>query len=199
MRVLLAEDDPVIALGLERALTELGHEVVARAEDGLTAIRLASELLPDAILMDVHMPGCDGLTASREISAHRRLPIVAITAFDGADVVQGAIDAGVAAYLVKPVTARQVDSALRLAVSRHGEFEAMRAEVGRLAEALETRKLVERAKGVLMQRAGLTEAEAFGRIQRRARDTNRRMAAVARELLVADELLGPTEGTEPYR
>jgi AmiR/NasT family two-component response regulator len=187
--VLIAEDDPVIAMGLEHSLLEMGHEVVGRAEDGAKAVAEALRLLPDAVVMDLMMPGMDGIAACREISQRRRMPVVALTAFDDPGLVEGAIEAGVAAYLVKPVTARQVDSALRLAVSRHAEFEAMRQEVGRLAEALETRKLVERAKGILMKRGGLSEAEAFLRIQRRARESGRKMAEVAKEVIAAEELM----------
>jgi AmiR/NasT family two-component response regulator len=189
MRLLIAEDDPVIALGLEHTLVSLGHEVVARVDNGQQAIEATAALSPDAIVMDLMMPGVDGLSACRTLSAERRVPVVALTAYDNPDLVEEAIAAGVSAYLVKPVSPRQVDLALRLAVSRHEEFEAMRAEVGRLAEALETRKLVERAKGILMSRSGLSESEAFARIQRRARNANRRLAEVARQIIEAEELL----------
>ena len=170
MRVLIAEDDPIIALGLETKLAALGHDVV--------------------------MPGLDGLEAACAITRERPVPIVAITAHDQPEYLDRAIRCGVAAYLVKPVDARQVERALRLAVSRHGEFEAMRTEVGRLQDALETRRLVERAKGILMDRFGLAESDAFLRIQRRSRDTNRTMADVARQLIDAAELL-PTDDPAP--
>lgn len=189
MRLLIAEDDPVIGLTLEQTLAGLGHEVLSRVGDGRRAVEEAERTSPDAIVMDLMMPGMDGIAACRAIALRRRVPVVAITAYDNPALVQASIDAGVAAYLVKPVTARQVDSAIRLAVSRHEEFEAMREEVGRLSDALQTRKLVERAKGVLMARSGYSEHEAFARIQRRARDSNRRMAEVAREIIEADRLL----------
>lgn len=190
MRVLIAEDDPVIGLGLEAKLRTLGHDVVARVGDGHAAVEATLRLRPDAVVMDVVMPGLDGLTAARRISRHQRLPIVAITAHDRPEFIDAAIAAGVAAYLVKPVDGRQIDRALRLAASRHAEFEAMRAEVDRLSDALDNRKLVERAKGILMDRHGLSEHEAFLRVQRRARDTNHTMADVARQIIAADELLG---------
>jgi response regulator NasT len=189
MRVLIAEDDPVIALGLERKLAELGHEVVGRVGDGAAAVRAAASTRPDAILMDLVMPGMDGLEAARRVSAERSVAIVAITAHDDPHLVERAIAAGVAAYLVKPVDARQVDAALSLAVTRQAEFAALRAQVDELADALATRKLVERAKGVLMERAGLSEPQAFARIQRRARDRNETLAAVARQILDAAKLL----------
>ncbi|MGH8902980.1 MAG: ANTAR domain-containing response regulator [Egibacteraceae bacterium] len=189
MRVLIAEDDPVIALGLEAKLAALGHEVVGRVGDGQAAVALAERAQPDAIVMDLVMPGMDGLEAARQITSSRGVAIVAITAHDDPGLVARAIDAGVAAYLVKPVDARQVDSALRLAVARYAEFRALHAEVDRLADALETRKLVERAKGILMDRAGLGESEAFTRIQRRARSHNQTMSQVAREIIDTAKLL----------
>ncbi len=189
MRVLIAEDDPIIALGLETKLAALGHEVVARVADGHSAVREAARTCPDAVVMDVVMPGIDGLEAACAITRSRPVPIVAITAHDQSEFVERAIRCGVAAYLVKPVDGRQVERALRLAVSRYAEFETMRTEVGRLQEALETRRLVERAKGILMHRAGLPEEEAFLKIQRRARDSNRTMADVARQIIDAADIL----------
>ncbi|MGH8884240.1 MAG: ANTAR domain-containing response regulator [Egibacteraceae bacterium] len=189
MRVLIAEDDPVIALGLEAKLVALGHQVVGRVGDGEAAVAVAERAQPDAVVMDLVMPGMDGLEAARRITDSRGVAIVAITAYDDPDLVARAIDAGVAAYLVKPVDAGQVDSALRFAVARYTEFQALRAEVDRLADALEVRKLVERAKGILMDRAGLTESEAFIRIQRRARSRNQTMAQVAHEIIDAAKLL----------
>ncbi len=189
MRVLIAEDDPVIALGLESKLTAMGHEVVGRVGDGHAAVAVAEKALPDAVVMDLVMPGMDGLEAARRIARSRGVAIVAITAHDDPKLVARAIDVGVAAYLVKPVDARQVDSALRLAVARYTEFEALRAEVDRLSDALEARKLVERAKGILMDRAGLSESEAFTRIQSRARAHNQTMRHVATQIIDAAKLL----------
>ncbi|MPZ88216.1 MAG: response regulator [Nitriliruptorales bacterium] len=188
MRVLIAEDDPVIALGLEHKLVALGHEVVGWATDGEAAVDAVERAKPDAVVMDVVMPRVDGLEAARRISERNGVAIVAITAYDDPQLVDRAIAAGVAAYLVKPVDSRQIDSALHLAVRRHAEFAALRAQVDELSDALEARKLVERAKGVLMERSGLSEAEAFGRIQRRARDRNQSMADVAQQILDAAKL-----------
>jgi two-component system, response regulator PdtaR len=189
VRVLIAEDDPVIALGLEAKLAALGHHVVAWVADGHRAVEEAARTRPDAVVMDVVMPGLDGLEAACAITEARPVPIVVITAPDQPEYLERAIRCGVAAYLVKPVDGRQVERALRLAVSRHAEFEAMRSEVDRLQEALETRRLVERAKGILMDRLGLSEEDAFLRIQHRARDANRTMADVARQLIDASDIL----------
>lgn len=190
MRVLIAEDDPVIALSLERTLAALGHDVVARVDNGERAVSEAAVTLPDVMVLDLMLPGLSGLEVAKRVTAERRVPIVAVTAYDDPGLVEQAVERGVAAYLVKPVTPSQVGSALLLAVSRHGQLEAMRAEVDRLTDALETRKVVERAKGILMEHTHLSEADAFARIQRRARDNNQRMAEVAKEIIAARELLG---------
>jgi AmiR/NasT family two-component response regulator len=188
VRVLIAEDDPIIALALERRLVAAGHEVVARVGDGEAAVDAVAAHTPDAVIMDIVMPGMDGLEAARRISAANPVPIVAITAHDDPTLLERAIASGVAAYLVKPVDARQVETALTLAATRTAEFAALRAQVDELRDALEARKVIERAKGLLMDRAGLTEAQAFARIQRRARDTNTTMLAVARQVLDAASL-----------
>jgi two-component system, response regulator PdtaR len=190
VRVLIAEDDPVIALALERRLAGAGHEVVARVGDGAAAVAALARHAPDAVIMDIVMPGMDGLEAARRITATRPVPIVAITAHDDPGLLERAIASGVAAYLVKPVDARQVETALALAVTRTAEFQELREQVAELRDALEARKVIERAKGVLMDRVGLTEQQAFARIQKRARDTNTSMLAVARQVIEAAQLLG---------
>ena len=188
--MLIAEDDPIIAMGLERRLVDLGHEVIARVSNGQDAVDETARLRPEAVVMDVVMPRMDGLEAARRIrGTDGRTAIVAMTAYDDPELVDRAIEAGVAAYLVKPIDARQVESALQLAVSRQAEFEALRAQVDQLSDALEARKVVERAKGILMRRSGLSEAEAFKRIQRRARDRNVTMRAVAEQLIEASSML----------
>lgn len=189
MRVLIAEDDPIIALGLETKLAALGHEVVARVADGHSAVREAARTCPDAVVMDVVMPGIDGLEAACAITRSRPVPIVAITAHDQPEFVERAIRCGVAAYLVKPVDGRQVERALRLAVSRHAEFETMRTEVGRLQEALETRRLVERAKGILMERHGIDEEAAFDMLRDESRRTNRKLVDLAEAVVTSRAML----------
>ncbi|HLJ08408.1 MAG TPA: response regulator [Acidimicrobiia bacterium] len=190
MNVLIVEDDPVISLGLEQKLTELGYGLAGRAGTGSQAVERARELKPDIILMDVMIPEFDGLEAARRISAAGlRVPVVAITAHEDPDLVERAISVGVAAYLMKPVSRAQLRSALELARSRQNEFETLRSENADLRQALATRKLVERAKGVLMDQGGLTEADAFSAIQQQARRTGRTMAEVAGEIVRSSEVL----------
>jgi response regulator NasT len=200
MNVLIVEDDPVIAMGLEQKLTELGYGVAGRAGTGTQAIERALQLRPDAILMDLVIPEVDGLEAARRISAAGlQVPVVVITAHEDPDLIDGAISVGVAAYLMKPVSRAQLRSALELAVSRQTEFEALRSENADLRDALETRKLVERAKGFLMDRGKMSEADAFAAIQRRARESGRKMGDVAAEIVRAVDVLSDTLKAHPGR
>jgi AmiR/NasT family two-component response regulator len=189
LRVLVAEDDALTALNLREQLESLGHQVVAEARDGQEAVQLADRMRPDAVVMDIKMPGMDGVDAAREIAARQPCPIVLLTAYDEPDLVARAAEAGVFAYMMKPADARDLEPTLRLACSRFEEFQALRGQIDDLQDALRVRKVVERAKGILMERQGLTEAEAFRRMQKRARDTNRKLGEVAEIIIAADQLL----------
>jgi AmiR/NasT family two-component response regulator len=190
MKVLVVEDDPVIALGLEQKLTDLEYLVAGRASTGRQAVERALGLRPDAILMDLVLPDFNGLEAARRISAGGlQVPVVAVTAHEDPSLVEQAISVGVSAYLIKPVSRAQLRSALLLAMSRQAEFMALRGENADLRQALETRKLIERAKGVLMDQGHLGEAEAFTAIQRRARGSGRTMGDVAAQIVRASEAL----------
>ena len=198
MRILVAEDDPIIALGLAERLRSLGHEPIGPVHDGLAALELAQETEPDLYLFDIDMPRVDGLTAARSLAELGfRRPVVVITGVESPDLVDRAIEVGVSAYLTKPIDERELEAAIRLAAARHDEFLRLEAEVTRTEQALEDRKLVERAKGLLMDRVGLSEDEAFRRIQRLARDRNQRLAEIARTVIDNADLLGasrpPTE------
>ncbi|MBB4854719.1 response regulator NasT [Mycobacteroides chelonae] len=188
-RVLVAEDEALIRLDLVEMLHEEGYDVVGQAGDGQEAVDLAEELKPDLVIMDVKMPRRDGIDAASEIAAKRIAPIVILTAFSQRDLVEKARDAGAMAYLVKPFSKTDLVPAIEVAVSRFGELTALEKEVQTLAERLETRKLVERAKGVLQSTQGLTEPEAFKWIQRAAMDrrtTMKRVAEVVLETLDTD-------------
>lgn len=194
MRILIAEDDPVIAMALAARLKALGHEPLGPAADGRQAVELAHDDPPDLYLFDVDMPRLDGLAAARELSeAGLRRPIVVITGVDDPDLIERSIASGVSAYLTKPIDDRALDAGIRLAASRHEEFRALEAEVSKAQQALEDRKTIEQAKGLLIAATGISEPEAFRRIQRAARDRNLRLVEVARRIVEQRSLL---EGSE---
>ena len=166
MRVLIAEDDPVIALGLAERLRALGHEPIGPAGDGEQAVALARTSRPDLYLFDIEMPNVDGLAAAAQLAGEGlRRPVVVVTGVEDPGLVERSIASGVSAYLTKPIDARELDAAIKLAAARHAEFEALEAEVERAQQALEDRKLVERAKGLLMAALKLSEHDAFRRLQ----------------------------------
>jgi response regulator NasT len=182
-RVLIAEDEALIRLDLAEMLREEGYDVVGEAGDGQEAVDLALSLRPDLVIMDVKMPRRDGIDAAAEIAEKRIAPIVVLTAFSQRDLVEKARDAGAMAYLVKPFSVSDLIPAIELAVSRFGEFAALEREVADLSDRLETRKLVERAKGVLQAKHTMTEPEAFRWMQRAAMDRRTTMKRVAEVVL----------------
>jgi two-component system, response regulator PdtaR len=192
MRVLVAEDDPVIALGLAERLRTLGHEPIGPVNDGEQAVATAKESHPDLYLFDIEMPNLDGLAAAGRLADEGfRRPVVVITGVDDPSLVERSIASGVSAYLTKPIDARELEAAIELAQLRQAEFEALEAEVDRAQQALEDRKLVERAKGLLMSALQLSEQEAFRRLQKTARERNLRLAEVARRIVEQQSLLEP--------
>jgi AmiR/NasT family two-component response regulator len=192
MRVLIAEDDPLIALGLAERLRSLAHEPIGPAFDGEQAIEMAKESLPDLYLFDIEMPNVDGLEAATQLAGDGfRRPVVVVTGVDDPTLIERSIASGVSAYLTKPVDTRELDAAIGLAAARHSEFEALEAEVDRAQQALEDRKLVERAKGLLMSALNLSEQDAFRRLQLTARERNLRLADVAARIVEQQSLLEP--------
>ncbi len=189
MRVLIAEDEAIIRMDLREMLEEEGHEVVGEARDGAEAIRLARELRPDVVFMDIKMPGTDGLEAARALCDARVAPVVMVTAFSQASYVEEACAAGAMGYLVKPFAKHDVLPAMQIAVARFAEARALEEEAADLEERLETRKLLDRAKGVLMAR-GLSEPEAFRRLQKLAMDRRLPLKEVAQAVLLAEEARG---------
>jgi response regulator NasT len=182
-RVLIAEDEALIRLDLAEMLREEGFDVVGEAGDGEQAVKLANELEPDLVICDIKMPKMDGIAAAGQIMAKRIAPVVMLTAFSQRDLVERARDAGAMAYLVKPFEKRDLLPAIEMAMSRFAEIKALEAEVTGLRDRLEARKLIERAKGMLMTAHGLTEPEAFRWIQRAAMDNRTSMRAVAELVL----------------
>ena len=190
MRVLVAEDDAVIALGLAERLRTLGHEPIGPAADGEEAVALAKENLPDLYLFDIEMPTVDGLAAAARLTDDGlRRPVVVITGVEDPSLVERAIATGVSAYLTKPIDDRELAAAIELAHLRQAEFEALEAEVEKAQQALEDRKLVERAKGLLMTALKVSEQEAFRRLQTTARERNLRLADVAQRIVENQSLL----------
>jgi two-component system, response regulator PdtaR len=183
MRVLIAEDETIIRMDLRALLERAGHEVIGEARDGDEAVALAASLHPQLIVMDVKMPRLDGIDAARRILASRPVPIVMLTAYPQGELVDRAAEAGVFGYLVKPFREADLLPAIATARARFDELDAARAEAANLAEALEARRLIERAKGVLMRRDGLTEPEAFARIRRASQISGRPMRVIAEALL----------------
>jgi AmiR/NasT family two-component response regulator len=178
-RVLVAEDEAIIRLDLAEMLEEAGYDVVGQASDGEQAVALATSLRPDIVIMDVKMPVMDGISAAEQIGKERICPVVMLTAFSQTELVERARDAGVMAYIVKPFTASDVTPALDIALSRWAELKTLEAEIADLGDRLETRKAVDRAKGVLMTKLKISEADAFRWIQKTAMDRRMGMREVA--------------------
>jgi AmiR/NasT family two-component response regulator len=183
LRILVAEDETIIRLDLKSILERAGFEVCAEARDGVEAVELATSEQPDLAILDVKMPRLDGIEAARRILADRPIPIVVLTAYGQDELVARAVEAGVFGYLVKPFREEDLLPAIAAARARHAELEALRDEAESLAEALATRKVVERAKGLLMEREGLTEQEAFARLRRASQVSGRPMKVVAEALI----------------
>src|SRR5687768_16436486 len=189
-RVLVCEDEGLTALRLQASLKKLGYEVAGEARDGEEAVAAAARLQPDAILMDIRMPKLDGIAATERIMAARPTAIVMITAYSERELVDAALRAGASGYLVKPVSDDQIEPALQVALSRFSELSDLRGEIADLKEALEARKIVERAKGILMRRFQLAEDEAYRRLQKISRDRRQPLKDTAQQLIAAAELLG---------
>ncbi|WP_414819924.1 ANTAR domain-containing response regulator [Serinicoccus sp. CNJ-927] len=179
MRILLAEDEALIRMDLAEMLTEAGHTIVGQAADGEQAVALAQETSPDLVVMDIKMPGMDGLTAAEQIGRDGLAPVVMLTAFSDKNLVERARDAGVMSYVVKPFSAADVLPAIDIGRARWAERKALEAEVADLGERFETRKQVDRAKGLLMSQLKLSEADAFRWIQKAAMDRRLSMREVA--------------------
>jgi AmiR/NasT family two-component response regulator len=192
MKVLIAEDDPVVALGLTERVRSLGHDPIGPVGDGEEAVAEAKASLPDLYLFDIEMPNLDGLAAAVQLAGEGlRRPVVIVTGVDDPSLVERSIASGVSAYLTKPIDTRELEAAIKLAAARHAEFEALEAEVSKAQQALEDRKLVERAKGLLMSALNLSEQDAFRRLQLTARERNLRLADVAGRIVEQQSLLEP--------
>lgn len=199
-RIIIADDESLIRLDLREMLTHIGYDVVAEAGDGRTAMDLARKLRPDLVIMDIKMPDLDGIAAAEELTRERIAPVVLLTAYSDQSLVDRARAAGVVGYVVKPFREAELMPVIELSRARFEEFRTMEREVGNLKEALETRKVIERAKGVLMETHGLRESEAFHRIRKTSMDARKSMKEVAEAILLAHDmeftLSGPNDESD---
>jgi AmiR/NasT family two-component response regulator len=186
-RVIVADDESVIRMDLREMLTNLGYLVVGEAVDGRDAVNLARELKPDVAIFDIKMPDMDGIEAARILTEEKIAPVVLLTAYSQLDLVERAKEAGVVGYITKPMRESDLTPAIEVAMARFSEFQALEKEVGDLKQALETRKLVDRAKGILMDTQGLTEAEAFRKIQKISMNRRKPMKDVAEAIILAHQ------------
>ncbi len=189
LRILIADDEAIRLMTLRTQLRALGFEVVAEATTGRQAVELASRCEPDLAILDIKMPELDGIAAAREITAHRPIPVILLTAYSEPELVERATEAGVFAYLVKPVSEEDLLPTILLARARFEEFRLLQQEVADLREALEARKVIERAKGILMKRLGISEAEAFRRMQVQSQKENKKLVEIARAIVTAHGVL----------
>lgn len=187
LRIAVADDEPDMQEYFEKILPRLGHDVVSVAETGRQLVEHCAALNPDLVITDIKMPDMDGIEAATEIYHNRAIPVIVVSAFHDKELIERAESDHIMAYLVKPIKQADLEPAIALARKRFDQFEALRREADDLKQALEDRKIVERAKGILMQRAGLDEQAAFTRLQRLASDKNLRMAEISRTILIADE------------
>ena len=187
-RIVIADDESIIRMDLREMLTGLGYLVVGEAGDGVTAVNVAREVRPELVIMDIKMPEMDGIEAARILTEERIAPVLLLTAFSQQELVRRAGEAGVVGYLVKPFGDTDLAPAIEIAITRFKEFRTLEREASDLRETLETRKRVERAKGILMQTQGLSEAEAFRKIQKLSMNSRKSMREVADAILLAHEV-----------
>ncbi|MDQ3653815.1 MAG: response regulator [Chloroflexota bacterium] len=187
-RIIIADDESLIRLDLREMLTHLGYDVIGEAGDGRSAMELARRLRPDLLIMDIKMPDLDGISAAEELTRERIAPVVLVTAYSDQGLVERAREAGVVGYVVKPFREAELMPVIELSRARFDEFRTLEREVGNLKDALETRKVIERAKGVLMETHGLRESEAFHRIRKTSMDARKSMKEVAEAILLAHDM-----------
>ena len=198
LKILIADDDPIICLDLKEMLEEFGYEVLGQAKDGLELIEKAKKLLPQLIVTDIEMPNMDGLSAVKVLNNSpelKNIPVVMLTAHSQPDMIEKAVNLGVFAYLVKPFTQADISPTIQIALNRWKEFNAIQKEVGKLQkdidslkESLEVRKLVEQAKGILIAQHNMTESEAFKSIQKLSMNSRKSMKSIAEAIILADQI-----------
>ena len=188
LRLVIADDESIIRMNLRETLVGLGYLVVGDAGDGVSAIHLARELRPDLVIMDIKMPKLDGIAAAKVLTEEKIAPVLLLTAYSDRELVERARDAGVVNYIVKPFREAELLPAIEIALARFAEFHSMATELGDLKDTMETRKLVERAKGVLMDTQGLKEQDAFRKIQQLSMNTRKSMREIAQAILLTAQI-----------
>ena len=187
LRIAIAEDEPFMLKYLDETLTLLGHQVLCRVGSGRELVERCKALRPDLVITDICMPDLDGLDAAAQVYSSEPVPIIVVTAFHDPAFIQRAEKNHILAYLVKPIKQQDLEPAIAIAMTRFQEFRATRQEADTLRQALEDRKIIERAKGLLMKRAGLDEPEAFRRLQKLARDKNKKLVEIAQSIVTVEE------------
>ena len=188
LRLVIADDESLIRMNLKETLVGLGYLVVGEAGDGVSVVNLARELRPDLVIMDIKMPKLDGIQAAKMLTEDKIAPVLLLTAYSDRELVDRAREAGVVNYIVKPFRDAELLPAIEIAMARYSEFQEMDKKIGNLEETLETRKLVERAKGVLMDTQGLKEQEAFRKIQQLSMNTRKSMREIAQAILLTAQI-----------
>lgn len=197
LRIAVADDDPEMRDFYVRVLPQIGHELVVLARTGCELVEQCAASRPELLIVDIKMPEMDGLAAAAEICRDQPLPIILVSAFHSPDLLRQIDDNPVLGYLVKPVKPADLEAAIAVAVRRFAELQSLRHQQEELRRTLEERKLIERAKGLLMQRTGMNEAEAYRSMQRTASRTNQKLVAVARSILTAEEAASGSDSRRP--
>lgn len=187
LKIVVAEDETLVALSIIAQLKELGYQVIGDATDGIEAVELCGRLQPDLVVMDINMPRLNGIEAAKSIKEKWQIPVVIVSGYSDEKLIKDATEAGVISYLIKPVTKHNLAPAIEVAVKNYGDFSAAREETNRLRKMLEERKLLERAKGILMAKVNITEAQAMKRLQKLSNDRNVRLAEIAKEIINAEK------------
>jgi response regulator NasT len=192
LQVAVADDEPEMRVYLQETLSILGHRVASVAETGSQLVEQCVDSRPDLVITDIKMPDMDGIDAANQICESEAIPVILISAYHDPDLIERALSDHVLAYLVKPITQADLETAIALAMRRFKEFQALQQQADDLRQALEDRKLIERAKGILMKRASLNESDAFRRLQKLSSEKNQKMVEIARMIIIAEEALSPS-------
>jgi AmiR/NasT family two-component response regulator len=188
LRIVLAEDEYLVLLGLKANVEKLGHEVIGMANDGEKAVQLALKERPDLVIMDINMPKLDGIEAIKRINEKLFIPSIIVSAYHDEELINRATEEGVLYYLLKPIDMQDLKIAINISLAKFDEFKKLQHELEDTKNALEARKHIEKAKGILMERLNLKEAEAMKRLQKMSRDKNKKLAVIAKEVINADSL-----------